>query len=359
MDTVRIGIIGAGVIANHHADGYAHSGKARIVAAADVNEDTLNVFCDKNDVAWRFTDYRDLLALDDVDAVSVCLPPFLHAPASVDALRAGKHVLCEKPMCCTVEEAESMVSAAKEADRLLQVYYRYRFSNAARKAREIVAGGALGRIYLAKATGYRFRGRPIIDPGRAGEWFMDPEKAGAGVLFDLAGYTLDLVFWLLGFPKVKRVTCNIYQEIDAARAREINYRVDDHAVGMLTLEDGATVWIELAKAANMDPSETGGTRLFGSEAGLTLRGPTLYRANAAGEMETVVYETPPDVERSAHRLPPTQFVESILEDKPVTDCSGEEGLFVQRLLNAMLQSAQEGREITLGAWSAGRPSLPC
>ena len=349
MDEVRIGVIGTGVIAKHHADGYAHSGKARIVAAADIDEDALNAFCDEHDVTQRFTDYRRLLDLEDVDAVSVCLPPFLHAPVSIDALRAGKHVLCEKPMCCTVEEAERMVAAAKEAGRLLQVYYRYRFANAARKAREIVAGGALGRIYLAKAVGYRFRGRAVLDHAGLGTWFMDPEKAGAGVLFDLAGYTLDLVFWLLGFPKVRRLVCNLYQEIDADRAREIGYRIDDHAMGMLTLEDGATVWIERATAANMEPAGTAGTRLFGSEGGLSLSGPTLYRANAEGEMETVVYEVPEDVERSAHRLPPTAFVDSILEGRPVPDCSGEEGLFVQRILNAMLQSAHEGREINLEA----------
>lgn len=174
MERLRIGIIGTGKIAKHHAAAYKYSGKAELYAASDIDQATLNAYCDEHSISRRYTDYGKMLSLDELDAVSVCVPPYLHAPITIDALRAGKHVLCEKPMCCTVEEAEQMVAAAKEANCLLQIYYRYRFGNAHRKAKELIQAGELGNIYLVKATGYRFRGRPILDNGNASRWFIDP-----------------------------------------------------------------------------------------------------------------------------------------------------------------------------------------
>ena len=347
MDKLRIGVIGTGHIAAWHVRGYEHSGKAEVVAAADVVPETLARFCDEFGVEKRFEDYHDLLALDDVDAVSVCLPVFLHAPASVDALRAGKHVLCEKPMSRNVEEAEQMVAAAKEAGRTLMIYYRYRFNSAVAEARRIIERGELGKIYFARVIGHRFRGRAIMDAKSLGRWFGDPELAGGGVLYDLGGYSLDLIFGLLGFPKVKSVSASTYQEIDKERAREEGFNVDELACGMIRLEDGGVIWLERSTALNTDPQSIGGTQIYGDKAGLRLGPLTLFKPDSEGELQKVTIETPADPERAAHVLPPTHFVESILAGKPVELCSGEEGLFVQRIINAMRESAELGREVVM------------
>ncbi len=347
MAKLRIGVIGTGIIAQHHVKGYEYSGRAEIVAAADINGQALDGFCDKFGVSERFDDYGDLLRLDQVDAVSVCLPVFLHAPVSIAALAAGKHVLCEKPMCRTVDEGEAMVDAAREAGRTLMIHYRYRFNNAARQARAMIERGDLGNVYFARVIGHRFRGRAVLDSKGLGRWFLDPELAGAGVLFDLGGYSLDLVFWLLGFPEVKSVSAATYQEIDRERAEAEGFNVDELAMGMIRLANGATVWLERSTALNTDPKGTGGTEIYGNKAGLRLGPLTLYKDDGGGKLETVPIETPPDPERSSHLLPPTEFVSAVLDGRPVQDCSGEEGLFVQKILNAMLTSAEEGREIVL------------
>jgi len=348
VDKVRVGVIGTGVIAGHHVSGYQHSGKAEVVAAADINPEALSRFCDKFGVERRFADYRGLLALEDVDAVSVCLPVFLHGPVSVEALRAGKHVLCEKPMACNVAEAEQMVATARETGLKLQIHYRYRFTKNAREARRIIERGDLGKVYFARVIGHRFRGRAVLDSQGLGRWFIDPKLAGGGALFDLGGYSLDLVFWLLGFPKLRSVCASTYQEIDKDRARAEGFNVDELGIGMIRLEDGGTVWLERSTALNTDPAKIGSTEIYGDRAGLRLGPLTLYQPDANGKLKATRIETPPeDAQRPVHMIPPKLFVEAILEDKPVPDCSGEEGLYVQRILNAMLESAQQAREVSL------------
>ena len=349
MDKVRVGIVGTGVIAKFHVMGYEYSGRAEVVAAADVNEQALGAFCDEYHVPQRFTDYRDLLALEDVDAVSVCLPVFLHAPVTIDALKSGKHVLCEKPMSLTAEEAEQMVAAAEESKRRLMVHYRYRYTSAAQEAKRIIDRGELGEIYFARAIGHRFRGRPVLDHAGLGRWFIDPNKAGAGALFDLAGYTLDLVFWLLGFPEIHSVSAATYQEIDKERAEAEGFGVDELGMGMIRLAAGGTVWIERSTALNTDPGSGSGTEILGDKAGLRLSPLTLHRPDANGDLEKVAIEVPPETaERPVHVMPAKQFVDSILDGTPLRDCSGEEGLYVQRILNAMLESAEQRHEVVVG-----------
>jgi predicted dehydrogenase len=186
---LRVGVVGVGTIGIYHLETYLSCRKARVVAIADVKEDLVKSVASKYGIERFFTDYRDILALKDIDAVSVCTPPFAHAHVTCDTAAAGKHVLCEKPMAMNAEEAKRMVEACKRAGVKLGVCHsRVRFNLAAEMARKYVLSGKLGTVYYGRFSRFRRRGRPGLDILESSKWFLDSSKAG--------GWNIDR-HWLL------------------------------------------------------------------------------------------------------------------------------------------------------------------
>src|SRR5438093_1482961 len=185
-----------------HAEAFQLIPEAEVVAVADVDRGRAQAMAEKYEIPQLFTSYEEMLAQADLDAVSVALPVFLHAPATIAALEAGKHVLCEKPMARSGAEAQAMVDAAKKNGRKLAVYWRNRFGARAIKAKQIIDAGELGRVYYVRTIGLRWRGRPGFDARMSsfGRWFGSKEQAGGGALMDLGGYHPDCVLGLLGLP---------------------------------------------------------------------------------------------------------------------------------------------------------------
>ena len=344
-DVLRVGVIGTGMISHSHAKQYQTMPNVRITAAVDIDRSKLEAYAKAYSVPKVFTDWRELLEQRDVDAVSVCLPVHLHAPATVDALKAGKHVLCEKPMARDGAEAQAMVDAEKRSGKKLMVYYRQRFSSSARRAKEIIDAGELGRVYFSRVVGYRWRGRPNFDMPGFGAWFMKKELAGGGVMMDLGGYSLDLVLGLLDFPKIATVSACMYAEIDKEKAKAAGVDVEDLAVGMVRLADGGSIWLESAFAANVQ--EPGSEILLGTDAGLRLTPLTLYQQFwYRGNKPTVIeIEVPRDPHEMGYLTAQETFVDSCLNDKPVPVSSGAEGLVVTKVQEAFYRSAEAGREV--------------
>jgi predicted dehydrogenase len=344
MDPVRVGIIGAGMIAHRsHAEAFQAVPGAEVVAVADVDEPRARAFAEKYQIPQVFSDYETMLARADLDAVSVPLPVFLHAPATIAALRAGKHVLCEKPMARNSAEAQAMVDAARASGKKLAVYWRHRFGAQAKKAKQLIDSGELGRIYYTRTLGLRWRGRPSFDARmtRFGKWFGSLEQAGGGPLMDIGGYALDLVMGLLGFPKVASASGITFREIDRERMDREGYDVEDLAVGLIRLESGAAISIESSFAANVDGPN--GTWLFGTKAGLHLdesRSLTLFR-DREGQKETVPIETSDVTGTSAT----AEFIRAVREDTPIPISSGEEALIVTRIQETLYRSAAAGHEV--------------
>jgi predicted dehydrogenase len=341
VERVRIGIIGAGMIAHRsHAEAFQQVLEAEVVAVADVDEARVRAFAEKFEIPQIFTRYEELLARSDIDAVSVALPVFLHAPATVAALQAGKHVLCEKPMARTGAEAKAMVDAAQQSGRKLAVYWRNRFGARAIKAKQLIDSGELGKVYYVRTIGLRWRGRPGFDARMTsfGRWFGSKEQAGGGALMDIGGYNLDLVLGLLGFPRVLSASALTWRAIDRERADRQGHDVEDLAVGLIRLEGGAAISIESSFAGNID--EPNGTWLFGTRAGLRLEPLTLYRERD-GEKKVQDVDVADVTPLSATR----EFVKAILDDRPIATCSGEEALAVTRLQELLYRSAEEGREL--------------
>ena len=180
---VRVGLIGAGGITRAHERGYrAHSGTITVVAVADVVEEAVNARAAELG-ATPYTDYREMIASADIDAVDVCLPHHLHADAIVAAAQAGKHVLCEKPLCLTVEEAHRVVDAVRSNGTTLMCAHNQLYFPPVAKARELLAAGLLGRVYEVRTTDSFHND---FDPANMG-WRAHAATSGGGELID-TGY---------------------------------------------------------------------------------------------------------------------------------------------------------------------------
>jgi UDP-N-acetylglucosamine 3-dehydrogenase len=245
--TLKVGIIGCGSIANkRHMPEYAAHQDVEIVAVCDVvkerSEAANSVFGGK-----IFTDFNELLAYEEVEAVSVCTPNYLHAPISVAALKAGKHVLCEKPMATSLQEAEEMIAAAENSGKTLMIAHNQRFVPAHQKAREIIANGELGKIYSFR-TAFGHPGPDTWSVDGLNSWFFKKEEAFIGAMGDLGVHKTDLIRYLLG-EEISEVGAFV-----ETSAKEFA-TVDDTAVCILKTENGiigtlAASWSYTAKEDN-------------------------------------------------------------------------------------------------------------
>ncbi len=159
-----------------------------------------------------YGDYEELVARDDLDAISVCAPNHLHAPVAIAALKGGKHVLCEKPLARTGAEAEGIVRAAREAGRVVHIAFTQRERGDVQVLKRHIVDGNLGRIYHVKATRMRRNGIPGM-----GSWFTNKEMAGGGPLIDLGVHMIDIALHLMGKPEAESVSCATYAETRHAR----------------------------------------------------------------------------------------------------------------------------------------------
>jgi predicted dehydrogenase len=355
-EQLRIGVIGCGA-GIFHLEGYAEEPRAKVVAIAGLDTDRCESLSHQFDVPRVYRDYQDLLAQDDIDAVSVAVPNILHLPVALAAFEAGKHVLIEKPLSRNAEEGVRMVEAAKEHDRLLGISFQRRTRHDVKLLHDAVANGEFGRIYYSKAWWMRRSGIPGL-----GSWFTSKEAAGGGPLIDLGVHVLDMILYILGNPKVTSVSANTYAEIGptgrggwVGRARQQmsddqTYEVEDLATAFLRLEDGGTLLLEASWAAFTEMGDDFGVQLYGSE-----KGARIFSKNYAltdtldiyeGFGDTTMDAKPRLVARQGHAEIIRGFVDAILEGTPLTP-DGYEGLDRVRLIDAIYRSAELGREIVI------------
>ena len=271
MGEVRIGIIGTGIIAHEHALRWQAIPGARIVAACDLQEGKLNLFCDKYGIEHRYVDYRQLLARDDLDAVDVCLHNNLHAPMSIAVMASGKDCYCEKPMAGAYTDALAMHQAAAHFGRRLHIQLGMLYGPQVVAAKKLVDAGRLGPIYHARSYGYRRRGRPFVD-GYGEKEFVSKYWAGHGALYDMGVYHISQLLYLLDTPKVSTISGHIYQELDmpSAQRTEADFSVEELGTGYVKFDGGLTMDILESWAIHggaFPPSS-----LHGAQGGLKLGG---------------------------------------------------------------------------------------
>lgn len=346
MKKLRIGIIGLG-IGRHHAAGYQTHPDAELVAIADLDEKRLKEIGDKHNIPSRYTSAEEMLRDEQLDVVSVCTPNKFHAPLTIAALKAGCHVLCEKPMAMSAVEARQMLDAAKQTGKRIMINFSYRFSPEARGLQAQVAAGALGDIYFARTVWHRRRGMPGF-----GGWFGQKELAGGGPLIDLGVHRLDLALWLMGYPKPVWVMGSAYNHIGARLAKEQGkkFDVEDLAVGLVKFANGATLEIEASWAANIAENELMETRLLGTKGGAVQRnrdGKYEFESEIYTEQAGWLLDTRPrSFAGGAVHNQYYHFIDAILTDTPHM-ATGQEGFVVMELLDAIYASARTGKPVEI------------
>ena len=234
---IRVGVIGCGKIAQvRHIPEYEANPDAKIVALFDVNVQRTRVLAEAHGCR-AYETLEELLADPDIDAVSVCTSNATHAQSTIDALKSGKHVLCEKPMAITIEECEEMVEAARAAGKKLMIDQNQRFARAHVRAKELLDSGRIGKV-LTFRTAFGHSGPETwsVDPG-TGSWFFDPKRAAMGAMADLGVHKTDLVQWLIG-QTVVAATAKI-ATLDKRDPEGNLVGVDDNALCIYQMDGGA------------------------------------------------------------------------------------------------------------------------
>ena len=344
MDKVKLGIIGS----RFQADCIASSVKmlpdeAEVVAVASPTKGNAEAFAKRHGIPKAYADYREMLRDRDIEMVSITAPNRLHAQLTIDAARAGKHVICEKPLCITLEEADAMIDACAKAGVLLLYAEELFFAPKYVKAKQMADEGAFGRIHLVKQSEKH--------SGPHADWFWDVEQSGGGALMDLGCHGIAFCWWFLGKPKVKSVYAQLSTHVHAGRTLG-----DDEAITIIEFENGAIGMVENSwnRPGGMDDSievfgakgQTYADMLMGnalptySEVGF---GYAVEKASSTKGWTYPVFE-----EHWNYGFPQEMrhFARCVRgKETPIAD--GETGRVVQEVLYAAYASAGLGRKITL------------
>ncbi len=352
MSKIKVGVIGVGNISNEHIQAYLRNPDVELYAFCDINEEQLNKMGDKYGVSRRFTDMNDLLALPEIDAVSVCTWNAAHAPCTIAALNAGKHVLCEKPMSISKAYAEEMKAAAERNGKLLMIGFVRRFGNDCAILQDFINNDYFGELYYAKATYLRRKGNP-------GGWFGNKELSGGGPLIDLGVHVIDLVRYLMGKPKAISVYGATFQKLGDRRniKEKVDYastgksdndicNVEDLATGMIRFDNGAVLHIEASFSLNIKAPE-GKIELFGTKAGAKLDPELELYAEENGYMTNVTLTAPTAL--SFDNLFKNEIDHFVSCVKGEAEClaPAEDGVELMAILDALYESARTGHEVVL------------
>ncbi|RSL35366.1 gfo/Idh/MocA family oxidoreductase [Salibacterium salarium] len=337
MAELKAAVIGCGSIAkNRHLLEYEANEQVEITAVCDVVESRLTDTAEVYGAA-AYTDYKKLLQDEKVDVVSVCLPNALHAPVSIAALEAGAHVLCEKPMATSSQEAQDMIDAAERNGRKLMIGHNQRFVSSHERARRLIQSGEIGNIYSFRTT-FGHGGPEGWSADGKNSWFFDKDKAFIGAMGDLGVHKADLLRYLLGEEFV-----NVAGFIENNAKEDIT--VDDNAVCILRTESG--IIGTMAASWAYVPEEDNSTVIYAEKATLRLEDDpvhSLVLQYASGEV--VKYELGQIQSNDAGGQTNTHvidhFVESVVNDKqPLID--GYEGKLSLEVILKALESEETGK----------------
>jgi len=239
---VKVGIIGSQFEADIHAASFQIlPEEAEVVAVASPTPANAQKLADRYGIPRVFTDYREMLKQADIELVTITAPNALHAPMTIDAANAGKHVLCEKPLCMTLEEADQMIDTCKRQGVLLMYAEELFFTPKYKKAKEMADQGAFGRLYLVKQSEKHF--------GPHSPWFWDVNLSGGGALMDLGCHGIAFCYWFLNRPRIKSVYCQMGTYVHGDKTR-----AEDDCLCILEFENNAVGLIEdsWARRGGMD-----------------------------------------------------------------------------------------------------------
>ena len=349
---LKVGIIGTGWIAESHIEAYKEMPDVEVVAGADLIPGKAEAFFKRYEVEGVrcYPDHHSMLEAEDLDAVSICTYNTQHCIPTIDALEHGVHVLLEKPMSVTLEEAVDMVRAEKKSGKILSIGFQPRFDPNMKMIKKIVDSGVLGKIYYIQTGGGRRRGIP-------NSTFIEKSTGGIGAMGDIGCYSLDCVLNAIGYPKPLTVTgytsnyfgtSTEYQsEADAKR-----FNVDDFAAAFVRLEGGIILDFRIAWAMHLDTP--GDSIIMGTKGSLripstdcwngTVGGPmTIYHDVAGAQTQTTI----PVIESKGPGLFDRKirsFLDAVKDGTPAPVPTSQI-LYNQAIIDHIVKSAELGHEV--------------
>ncbi len=355
-DKIKVAVVGVGNIAESHIHGYLNNPNVDLYAFCDIREERLNEMGKKYGVTRLYTDEETMLKeLPEIDAVSVCTWNSAHAPCTIAALKAGKNVLCEKPMATSAKEAKEMLAAAKEAGKLLMIGFVRRYGNDCAIVKDYIDNGFFGDIYYAKATYLRRNGSP-------GGWFGDKNFSAGGPLIDLGVHVTDLTRYLLGNPKPVSVYGATFHKLGDRRelkdkkgyvassskgADKDVFNVEDLATAMIRYDNGSVVSIEASFSLNIKKDE-GKIELFGTKAGAKLDPELEMYTEMNGYMADVNLCAPTALSFDGlFENEIDHYVDCVMNGTPCKS-PAEDGVTLMEILDAIYESARTGHEVGIG-----------
>ena len=352
---IKIAVIGCGGISRvAHMPHYMKlKDDFEVVAVCDIIEERAENFSKEFGVPAYYTDYKEVLNIEGLEAVDICTPNYLHSIIAVDALNKGLHVLCEKPDAVSVEEATKMKNAAEANGKLLMVIRNNRFISHMNYLKKYVDDGNCGKIYAARCGWQRRRGVP----GKGG-WFTTKAQSGGGPLIDLGVHMIDVTMWLMGNPKPVSVSGCTYCEFakskvsDSANAAFGDrkdggaFDVEDLAMGFIRFDNGACMQIEFSWASNIQQED----KFF--EVRGTKAGASYHTTDNQLKIFTEQYGRTMDLfpnlpnNGNGHHDNIRNFADAIRGDAAPL-YTPEQGLNMIKILEAIYESAKTGREVIL------------
>jgi predicted dehydrogenase len=349
MGIVRIGIVGAGNISEAHLDGYRQLADVEVVAICDIDAEKLAAYAKAHGIPKTFTDYREMLKLPELDAISVCVWNCEHAAVTIAALRAGKHVLCEKPLAMSVAEAKQMEEEARIANRTLSVGVVMRFDQRTKVVQDMIEADRFGKLYFARATDLRRVGSPL-------GWFSSKALSGGGPMIDLGVHIIDICRYFMGNPKPVAISAATFEGLGAgknikglsryyASGPTDVYDVEDLAVALIRFDNGALLEVETSYTLHAEQEEEYTVKLYGTKGSFTYE----PRLNIFTTMDDYLVDISPRLtgyEDDSFRREIAHFVDCVRGDaKSIAPAA--DGVEMMKILCGVYESAKLGREVLL------------
>lgn len=351
--TFRVAFIGAGTIVKFgHIPNFQRLPNVETVAVCDVNEARAKELAASTNVPAAFTDYKAMLAEVKPDITVIATPNIFHKPMAIDALNAGSHVLCEKPLALTYADAVAMFDTAKANARVLTVGTHYRWSDPVQMAKAHANAGFFGKIYAARTIWHRRSGIPGY-----GSWFTNKELAGGGGLLDIGVHALDRALYIMDYPQPVTVSGALFAEFGPRGqglggwgsdifkpGANVRFDVDDLAWGFVRFANGAVLQFQVSWAVHQP--DTFSAEIMGTEGGAYIgdRDKVELYTNLNGQKADIKLEMPRTAANSYQKLV-ENFVAHLSGDPSAEIVTPEQALTSVKIVDGIFRSAISGREV--------------
>lgn len=333
MDKTKIAVIGLGGIAQLvHLPVLSKLGNVEISAVAEINKNRLKTIGEKFGITKQYSDYKEILANENVDAIIIATPTNTHSEIAVECLKAKKHILIEKPIAINLAEAKEINEAARKNKKQVMIGMNLRYRPDAMLMKSLISSGELGEIFYIRCGWLR---KQSSDQ----KWFLNKNQSGGGVIIDLGILILDLALWIMNDKKMKSVT-----------VQKFNHNtkdVEDSAVGMVRFDNDQIISFEVSWGLHSEWDKFH-LAAFGTEGTAHLNPLRAYKRLETNLIDYTLTNTfnPTNLFKKSYENELKHFVGMVRENNPATS-SGDDAVALMKLLEAMYKSARLKKEVTL------------